>query len=165
MPYLKKKFLYFKDYANKTMEEIFSPEQLKSAFRLEAFTLQTSIFVNDGNGIFEMQPLPADAQLSPVHAIAAEDFDGDGKTDLLLGGNEYRWKPEAGIHGGSYGCFLKGEGKGAFFSKSPAQSGFFVKGGIRDFLTLKNGKKRLLIVAKNNGVAEVFEYQLNKLNN
>jgi hypothetical protein len=155
---LKKQFLYFKDYANKAVEDIFSPEQLKKTIRLEAFTLESSIFLNDGKGNFERKALPVEAQTAPVFAIAAEDFDGDGEADLLLGGNLYQAKPETGIYDGSYGWLLKGDGKGGFTATTPARSGFFVRGAIRDFLPLKTGRKRWLLVAKNNEAAEAFEY-------
>ncbi len=158
MPYLKKKYLYFRDYANQAVQDIFTPEQLQNAVKLEAQTFESAVFMNDGKGNFEMRPLPLAAQFAPVYAIAAEDFDGDGKTDLLLGGNFYRSKPEVGIYDGSYGWFLKGDGQGGFTAQLPSQSGFFVKGEIRDFLILKNKKNNLVLVGKNDGPLEVFKW-------
>ena len=158
MPYLKKKYLYFKDYANQTIEDIFVPEQLQNTVKLEAHTFQSAVFLNDGKGHFDRKPLPVEAQFAPVYAVAAQDFDKDGKIDLLLAGNFYRSKPEVGIYDGSYGWFLKGDGKGGFTAQTPSQSGFFVKGEIRAILTIKNKKENLVFVGKNNAPMDIFKW-------
>jgi hypothetical protein len=159
MPFLKKKYLLFSEYAEQSVSDIFTPEQLQNTVKLEANNLQSAVFLNDGKGNFEMKPLPVEAQFAPVYAILAEDVDSDGKTDLVLGGNFYRSKPEVGIYDGSYGWFLKGDGKGSFAAQTPSQSGFFVKGEIRSLLNLKTKKSKLLLVGKNNQGMEVFATQ------
>ncbi|MEK7256635.1 MAG: VCBS repeat-containing protein, partial [Bacteroidota bacterium] len=157
LPFLKKKYLYYKDYKNQPVETIFTPEQLTGSVRLAAEQLQSCVFLNDGKGNFEMRPLPIEAQFAPVYAVLAEDFNGDGKKDLLLGGNFYRSKPEVGIYDGSYGWLLLGDGKGNFQTQLPRQSGFFVKGEIRDMISLPVKNKRLILVARNNEAMEVFQ--------
>ena len=76
--------------------------------------MQSSVFINNKNGTFTAKALPIAAQLSPMYGIAAEDFDKDGNIDILMGGNFYQSKPEAGIYDASYGILLKGDGKGNF---------------------------------------------------
>ncbi|MCB0629108.1 MAG: VCBS repeat-containing protein [Saprospiraceae bacterium] len=155
MPALKKKYLKFKDYREQTIEDIFVPDQLARAIRLDITETRTMLFENLGNGTFSARPLPAQAQFSPMYGIALEDFDGDGHTDILLGGNLYRSKPEVGIYDASYGVYLKGDGALNFTAVPAAQSGLCIKGEVRDFALLA-GKR--LLVAKNNGPLEVFEY-------
>jgi hypothetical protein len=79
-------------------------------------------------GSFTGKVLPVQAQLSPMYGIAAEDFDKDGNIDILMGGNFYQSKPEAGIYDASYGILLKGNGKGNFTALPPQQSGISIKG-------------------------------------
>ena len=104
-----------------------------------------------------MKPLPVEAQISVMYGIGVSDYDGDGKADILMGGNFYQSKPEAGIYDASYGILLKGDGKGNFLTIPSAQSGFFIKGAVRDMLTIKSKKKNLLLVARNNEPIKIFQ--------
>ncbi|MFM9908216.1 MAG: hypothetical protein ACKVOW_02640, partial [Chitinophagaceae bacterium] len=80
----------------------------------------------------------------------------DGKMDVLLGGNFYESKPEVGIYDASYGLLLKGKGNGTFTSVPAQQSGFFLKGAIRNIIELKAGNKQLTLIAINNEALKVF---------
>jgi len=159
LPYLKKKYLKYEQYKEQTMQDIFSPAQLNEAIRLDAYTLQSSLLLNNGKGAFTLTPLPAQAQLSPVYGLLAADVDKDGNTDILLGGNFYQSKPEVGIYDASYGLLLKGDGKGHFSAVPPALSGFFTIGAVRDIVSLKSRNKQLLLVAKNNDRIQTFQFQ------
>jgi len=157
LPYLKKKYLHYEDYKGQTVEDIFTKEQLGKAVKLDAYELETCVFLNDGKGGFVKKPLPTEAQFSTVYGLSAGDFDHDGHTDLLIGGNFYQSKPEAGIYDASYGLFLKGNGKGDFTPLSPEKSGFFVKGAVRDIATAKTKHQPIFIVAKNNDSIQLFK--------
>lgn len=92
LPYLKKKYLKYESYKEQTVEDIFTKEQLSNAVKLEAYTMQSSVFTNNKNGKFIVNALPAEAQLSPMYGMVAEDFDKDGNTDIVMGGNFLRVK-------------------------------------------------------------------------
>lgn len=158
IPSLKEKFPHYSDYAGKTIQQIFTPEQLKGAIVRNAYNMQSSVLINEGNGNFILKPLPSRAQFSPVYAIYAGDMDGDGKVDLFLGGNMYSVKPQVGRYDASYGTFLKGDGKGNFTYLTPEQSGLFVRGEVRDIKAIKGPDgKMYLLVARNNDKALLFE--------
>ncbi|HLF35392.1 MAG TPA: VCBS repeat-containing protein [Cyclobacteriaceae bacterium] len=157
IPSLRNKYPSFYSYKDQGVEDIFGQEAVDEAFKMNAVNFATSIMVNDGSGKFTLRELPAEAQFSPVYAILIRDFDGDGFTDILLGGNQYNSKPEAGIYDGSYGITLMGDGKGNFKTLSYDESGFFVKGQIRDIREISLGNRTLILVAVNNGELKVFE--------
>jgi enediyne biosynthesis protein E4 len=158
IPELKKKFLKNEDYKEKTIAEIFSKEQLQRATKLSVYETQSSILINNGNSTFQLKPLPVETQFSTINGILVEDFDNDGHLDILLGGNFYHSKPEVGINDGSYGVLLKGDGKNSFLPVESLQSGFFIKGEIRDILSVKSKNGKLLVVGKNNDSIQVFKY-------
>ena len=159
LPALKKKYLQYANYKDQTLTDIFTPEQLKNCVVQEVYHLATTLFVNNGKGVFEMIALPVEAQFSPVCAILADDFNGDGKTDLLLGGNFFRAKPEMGRYDASYGTLLLGDGENGFRAAPSAVSGLKIGGEIRDLVALKSGKDRLIFVARNDDAAVFLKWR------
>ncbi|MEP7279820.1 MAG: VCBS repeat-containing protein [Bacteroidota bacterium] len=157
LPYLKKKYLKYENYKEQTIEDIFTPEQLENAVKLEAREMRSSVLLNNGKGGFSLNPLPVEAQFSCVYGLSVEDYDGDGQMDILLGGNFYQSKPEAGIYDASYGLLLKGDGKGNFTTVNEMQSGILVKGQVRNITTVKAGNKALTIFAMNNEAPRFYE--------
>jgi hypothetical protein len=103
------------------------PNNSVKQLKLEAYELRSCVFINDKNGGWIVKPLPVEAQLSCIYGIAMDDYDGDGKMDLLTGGNFYQSKPEVGIYDASYGLLLKGDGNGDFGAMKSDRSGFFFK--------------------------------------
>jgi enediyne biosynthesis protein E4 len=169
LPSLKKKYLKYADYKEQTMEDIFSKEQLSKAIRLDAYTMQSSVFINNGASpsplergggevTFTRKALPTEAQLSPMYGIASDDFDKDGNIDILMGGNFYQSKPEVGIYDASYGTLLKGDGKGNFLAVAAQRSGINIRGAVRDIEEIKTGRKKIVIVALNNEAPKILEY-------
>ena len=157
LPYLKKKYLKYEDYKLQTIEDIFTKQQLDKAVELNAYCMQSSVFINNSKGSFTRRALPKEAQLSAMYAVAVNDVDRDGKEDIIMGGNFYQSKPEVGIYDGSYGCVLKGDGRGGFTALSPQSSGVMIKGAVRDILMLKKAKQPTMLWAKNNQQIEIVE--------
>ena len=140
------------------MEEIFSPAQLESAVVSEATHLATSIMINNGDGTFSITALPVEAQFAPTYAIAMADFNGDGTTDILLGGNQYRVKPQAGRYDANYGVLLIGDGTGGFKAVSKAKTGLSINGEVRDFLIREINGEKVLLVAMNNEAIKAYKF-------
>jgi hypothetical protein len=149
MPFLKKKYLKYESYRDQTINDIFTPEQMKNAIKLEAFMFESSVLWNKQGKSFAMTALPVEAQLSPVYGIETGDFNNDGKTDILLGGNQYRVKPELGRYDASYGAFLSGDGKGGFVAQSPS-AGWQIDGEVRDIMTVNSGGRKVIVVTRSN---------------
>lgn len=157
IPDLEKKYPKYEMYKNQQITDIFTPEQLQNSIHLDVTLLETSLFVNDGSGKFTRKSLPVEVQFSPVYAAAIGDYNNDGKTDILLGGNLYNVKPEVGRYDASYGTFLSGDGHGNFKDVPVKQSGLLLDGEIRDFKELTTSKGKILVVARSNDSVEVFE--------
>jgi hypothetical protein len=157
IPSLKKKYLKYESYKSQRVADIFTPDQLKNVVTSNAYRLESSVLLNDRKGGFTLTALPARAQFSPVYGIAVEDFDRDGKADILLGGNFFQSRPEVGIYDASYGLLLKGDGKGGFRAVSSAEAGFVLKGAVRDIVQLQTHTKKIVLVGMNNDQLRIME--------
>ncbi|HEY0653471.1 MAG TPA: VCBS repeat-containing protein, partial [Chryseosolibacter sp.] len=156
IPSLRKKYLHYRNYKEQGINDIFSKEQLEHAVILHASDFQSSAWINKKDGTFEKIPLPGLAQITPIYAIAVNDFDGDKIPDILLGGNQTRSKPEAGIYQASYGLLLKGDGNGKFAVLSHQESGVVIHGEMREARAIQLKGEPAIIVARNNDSIEVL---------
>ncbi|MCK4701693.1 MAG: VCBS repeat-containing protein, partial [Bacteroidales bacterium] len=158
IPALGKKYKKFEDYMEQTIEDIFPDEVLQRAVKLNARVLESCVMINTGPGYFHLNSLPVEAQFSPVYAIAADDFDNDGICDIVIGGNQYRAKPETGIYDASYGLYLKGNIDETWSAVPSLISGLFTKGEIRDLEILNIFGRRIIVVVRNNDKLEFYKY-------
>ncbi|PYP81633.1 MAG: RNA-binding protein [Gemmatimonadetes bacterium] len=149
IPELRRRFPTYASFGASTIDRIVPEADLRSSRTLVARTFASAIARNEGQGRFELQPLPAEAQIAPVQAIIAEDFDRDGRADLLLGGNFYGVPPIQGRYDASYGLLLRGMGDGRFAAIDMTQSGIEITGQIRRLRTLRTAAGPLVAVARN----------------
>lgn len=146
---LRQKFPTYDSYANATIENILSSEQLKSAKKLSANHFETTYFENN-KGIFEAKKLPLQVNFFPVFAISTGDFDHDGNQDILFAGNTDHARIKIGKVDAGYGTLLKGDGKGHFEYVPQLKSGLSVRGCTRDIIKLngKNGDRVIFAVTE-----------------
>lgn len=159
MPLIRKIFTNYSDFAGKTVDEIFQPEALSASRKFEAYYFQSASLINNGNLDFEIRELPAVAQRAPVFAIEADDFNGDGYQDILLGGNMEWATTYFGAYDASFGAVLGGDGRGNFEPMAPAASGVKIWGDIRSIRRVEraNGGSYFL-VGRNDDTALVYTF-------
>jgi enediyne biosynthesis protein E4 len=166
LPYLKKKFLLFKDYADKTIADVVGKDLLDKSARLSIQTLSSSLLINqaihlqkDGKADlnFNLVSLPVMAQAAPIFTIIADDFDKDGNIDIFTAGNYWDVKPDIGRLDASAACLLLGDGRGKFNYLPPPKSGLEIKGQSRDAVQLLINNKKSLVLARNNDTVTFFQ--------
>jgi hypothetical protein len=159
LPGLGSKYMNYKEFMYQTIDSIFTPSQLENSVVLNAYHLETSLAINNGDGTFTLKNLPKEAQLSPVYTLSIYDLNSDGKKDILLAGNLYNVKPEVGRYDASYGTLLLG-GEDMDFRFVPTKaSGFKVEGEARDMVLMNTQKGQKLLVGRNNASIQVFGFQ------
>lgn len=126
IPSMKRRFTKFETYGQAEMDRVLSREERDAAYKLEAVNLQSALLTNLGDGQFQIEALPLEAQISPVYGSLIEDFDGDGKLDVLLTGNSYASEVHSGWYDAGVGLLLLGDGKGGLKPVHHRNSGFFV---------------------------------------
>ncbi|MBC3538726.1 VCBS repeat-containing protein [Rufibacter sediminis] len=135
---MRTRFQDYGSYANATLQNIFSPEELKDAGRLSCNYLQTAYFQGSENGKFKEMKLPVEVQFSPIFALAALDYNQDSAPDVLLGGNVNKARLRFGKSDANYGLLLQNDGKGNFTCVPQQKSGFRITGDVRSILPMKN---------------------------
>jgi len=156
MPGLKKKFVYYKDYADAQIQNILTPGQLSQAKVLKATILQSVVFINDGQNNFTMKLLPAEAQFSRVSSIL-NMTDTNNKKQLLLAGNFYPYRAQFGHCDASMGLIVDFD-KTNIITERPYQSGLYLNGDVRNVEILQSiHHKKLLLVAANNQRLQLYE--------
>ena len=140
VPALRKAFVHYSDYADATPGSIFGEAALQKARSFTVQELRNCILLNEGGKRFRLQPLPVAAQFSAVWGIACEDFDGDGRKDLLLCGNFYPFRTQIGREDAGKGLLLKGDGKGGFSPLFYQSTGLLLDGDIRGLLPVHIGQ-------------------------
>jgi len=157
IPSLKKRFLFAKDWAVATIEDVWSKKELNDALHLVAYELETCWWENQG-GKFVRRSLPRPAQASVIQGIVVEDLNGDGHPDLLLAGNKYHMEIEGGRCDAGNGVFLSNDGKGNFRWVNNLESGFWATRQARDLILVRGtGGKRKIIVSNNGSALQIFE--------
>ncbi|HEX6428165.1 MAG TPA: VCBS repeat-containing protein, partial [Niastella sp.] len=78
IPSIKKENLKHKDYAKKSIQELFAKELIDKSSVKQFNYSKSCVAINNGNGSFTVQPLPYQAQLSIVNAILCTDVNKDG---------------------------------------------------------------------------------------
>ncbi len=155
IPSLKKQVLSYADYKDKALEELFPESVWANSLILQADWMETTLWINQGNGKMVQEALPAEVQYAPVHAISV--LSRQGKSSLiLLGGNESRIKPELGTQLGSYAWVLEKDVNNKWKALKPQESGLFVSGEIRDFQWIQSNNQTHLYVLRNHDKPLVF---------
>ncbi|RYG05596.1 MAG: RNA-binding protein [Chitinophagaceae bacterium] len=150
LPVMKKRFPNYQSIAAVSMNELLTPEQYKDALRLKATTSQSCFLRNDGNGKFTMIPLPQQAQISMLNGMIVDDFNGDGNADVLVNGNDYGTEVSVGRYDALNGLLLLGDGKGGFSPQSIMESGIYIPGNGKAFVSMLTGAGDYIAAASQN---------------
>jgi enediyne biosynthesis protein E4 len=153
LPFVKKKFLEYKEYANATLQDIFTPDQLKDTGVLKAETMQTVYLENQVGKGFVQHALPLPAQYAPVYGIVLEDLNKDGKKDMLLAGNNTWTRIKFGRYSANHGVLLLGDGKGGFTYVPQQKSGLTLSGNARSLQLIHAGGSPKIIAGINDANA------------
>ena len=154
---LKKQNLKASEYAQKSIDELFPKEVFEKSIMNKTTLGESIIAINEGNGKFKVKNLPNWVQLSCVCGITCTDLNNDGNLDLILGGNNFEFKPQYSRIDANYGSVLLGNGKMDFEWQPYNTSGFFIKNEIKHIGQLKDKHgKTFIITAINNDKPKIY---------
>ena len=135
MPFINEKYSSYHDFASATTEDIFG-EALSKGVRKTIRTLESSIFLNNGKGVFSRIALPNEAQFSPIQGMVIQDINDDGIQDVLCVGNLYETEVETARYDAGRGECLLGTGDGHFVTMSLNESGFYFQDNVKSLKSI-----------------------------
>ena len=157
IPAINKKFLKYRDYADADIYNLFEKQRIESAKKFYIKNVSSCILKNNGKGFFTVKPLPLEAQFSPVNGIIFNDYDSDGKKDILTSGNFFPFRVQQGRCDASLGSLFRNDGKGNFETVNINSTGLLLQGYIRDMIEVNGKNGSVIIISKNNGAVQVIK--------
>jgi hypothetical protein len=165
IPFIGQRFATYADYAGKSVQELFTREELSRATKLEATMMESMIFdwdTEQSSGGLKGAPtstaLPRWAQVSPMYGAHVMDLEGEPYA--LLGGNLLNVKPQVGAYDASFGVALNlAEGQ------AHLDTGFQVFGEVREILSIRLGPAKdgtqstIILVARHNDSPVAFRVE------
>ncbi|MEO0775045.1 MAG: VCBS repeat-containing protein [Bacteroidota bacterium] len=157
LPSLKKKYLKAVDFAQASLDELFSAEKLGAAQVLRANFMENAILINQGDGRFVTRALPHEAQFTTFQTAQVVDANGDDLPDVLLGGNYYDNNIQMGRLDADYGSILVNRGDGRF-EISP-WNGLSITGQIRQIQPIRIGEEDAFVLARNDASLKIIQFK------
>ncbi|REL38046.1 hypothetical protein DYD21_05370 [Rhodohalobacter sp. SW132] len=164
IPTLREAYPDYASYGGQTVQDVIEAGGLSPSVELQAAELASVVVWNEGGGQVRVERMPLRAQLSPVYGIWSGDLSGDGRPEVVLGGNLHEVKPIAGPYDGSFGVVLSAGESGELTAYHPEQSGFRVRGAVRRIAAVEGAEgQKWLIAVRNNDTPVLFK--MNQKNN
>jgi len=149
LPYITDEFETFEEFATAPLDKIYN---LEKAQNLEATSLKSAVYLNDGKGNFVKGKLPIEAQMSPINATVITDVNKDGKMDIIAVGNQFSMEVETTRLDAGTGMIMLGDGQGNFTYVPNGKSAMNSRGNAKD-MVMVNGN---LIVSNNDAPVESY---------
>lgn len=156
MPMIQNRFHEFGFFARSKFQDIFPESFRKEAIIRKAETFESIELRNDGQGNYQIKPLPTELQFAPIFAFCTKDFNKDGYIDVISGGNFSGFKPQIGQMTSSFMGYLRGNQHGIFDYVKPQKSGFITRNEVRDIQYIKVGNKDCLLISNNNSALQLL---------
>ena len=141
VPGVKKKFVYYSDYAKMSMYDIFGEQLVNDAKKFELDVLESRMYLNTGSGFTSIK-LPPEVQYSSVFAGCVLnrlktkwkllEQDQDTVHVFYIGGNNYNIKPQYGREDASRGWELEYKIVNGKIEFEKVVNSLQIKGEIRD---------------------------------
>ncbi|MBL0740658.1 VCBS repeat-containing protein [Chryseolinea lacunae] len=151
VPSLKKKYLYYKNYAVATSDSLMAGKAAADVPVVFANKFQSVVLKNEGNKL-QLIDLPVQAQFSPVFSILKTDANKDGLDDIILTGNLTQTRVRFGRYDANHGMLFLGDGKCGFKYVPQYESGLKVRGDVRSSIEIND----LLIFGVNSDSVRAF---------
>ncbi len=151
---LKKKFLTYKDFALKSVEDIVGDDAIKTATAFEVNNLASGYLENNNGNFDKFIPLPSEFQLAPINAFNAIKINNESQ--LLVSGNSFKVSAYHGSYSSLKGYILKNTKTFkpvSDFGITPFNS------QIKGAASLPMKEDNLLLILKNDTLVDTYKFK------
>ncbi|UII19527.1 VCBS repeat-containing protein [Fulvivirga ligni] len=146
---IKNKYVSYAEFAKAADKgDVIKSSDLEDAKHLSVYEMRSGIFLNNGDDGFSFEPLPIEAQMSPINSIYTFDYNHDGWLDFVFGGNFYENNIQLGRNDADYGLLVENN-NGKLISIPNQISGLSITGQVRDIKSLNFKEDKLIVIARN----------------
>ncbi len=128
---IRKKYTDYTSFAGQTVQQILG-DKLSKAKEYNATMLSSVLLTNNQKGGFTISKLPYESQWSSINTFIADDLNGDGKKDILSGGNFFNTLPYEGRYDAGALNVLFQQSNGSLQWLPPVRYGISISGEVRD---------------------------------
>jgi len=150
---LRKKFTNYKDFAGKSITEIWDKATLSKTTVHEVTTLESG-YLQNNNGKFKFVPFSRALQMAPITSLLTYDFDGNGTTEVLAAGNYFGVQPYHGRFDTFSGAIIKAENDVILGPETGLE---IYQKSVRHLDVFHLNKQPYLLVTINNDAAQVYK--------
>lgn len=158
LSFLKKKYLYAKDFAKATIEDIFGEDKLAGSIKKQVNTFESVWFENKGGLVFEKQSLPSELQLSTLNTTLVFHA-SPSQTHVLVGENFFNANVALGRYDAGYGHILRFSRNGHTTADQNKQ--VLLNGQVINLKPIMINGQKCILVVKNNDNAQIIKYRDN----
>jgi hypothetical protein len=154
LPSLLMNNMKYADYAGKSIYELIPDDIIKKSVMKEVTIAESVVAYNQGNNTYKVVPLPDEIQFTSVNTILATDLNGDKYTDIILGENNFNYKPQFGRLDAGFAHVLRGSKNGFM---NPERIGKTNQGEVRNIKVITINNQKFIILGINNERPKLYK--------
>jgi enediyne biosynthesis protein E4 len=161
MPFVSDKFQTYASFANASLDDIYTTDKLGEALHYKAYSFSSVYLENKGDFNFVPHTLPKAAQLGPINGIVINDFNKNGKKEVVVAGAMLGSEVETPSYDGNVGLLLTSAGDNEFEPVSLAvESGIYLNRNVKALAPIRigPGKAPGILVANNDDRMQLLVY-------
>jgi len=159
MPSIKRKYLDYKSYSRATLEDLTGNFPSPPKNHLKAYTFESILLKNLGDGTFKWVVLPLEAQMASVQKFLGMDLNGNGQEEILMAGNFFGFETKTPRDDAGIGLLLVQDEKRDFKPIMMEKSGFYAPHNVRDMAKIKTKNGNYILIANNDHSIQVFKFE------
>ena len=160
MPFMRKRFVRYHDYAGKTLDDIFTDTEKNGMDKYSTAFFESGVLINEGKNTFRFKPFPEKAQLSNIDDIIINDLEKNGRPDIIICGNTDDPSVITGNYDACAALVLRPSTNGNYIAEPATSDGLGMKGEVRKMILLDDAGGRRIIFLRNNAAALIYRNNL-----